>query len=310
MNPTQFWKNFNLGSEFNIAGSFIYNSLFQLNGMRNFHRDYECFEVLYNASVGIERLQKISVTLLEHNNKMNQEEFENGLITHDHTKLMQRIKKSAKIHLGPDHNKLLNLLKDFYKINRYKRYRLSSISDTNDERFLLTEFIGSGLKISINYDGVFPDVITDQMRRYFGKALIKISDLLFNLIEESAGKLGIFTTEIDSSSKAYRIFLQKDVSFQSELNFKREILIYLISNTSNDAAINYLKQIEPLYLDGSTAEYIEFLLNSIKNPSMVDELHSRYDDMSAKDRKSRILRVEPIGENLAYMDSDDENDFK
>lgn len=311
MQPTLFWKNFNLGGELNIAGSFLYNSIFHLSGMRNFHRDYECFEVLYNASVAIERLQKISIILLAHNDSVDQEEFEKNLITHDHVKLMQRIKGFLKIKLAPDHNNLLTLLKDFYKINRYDRYRLSSISNTSDERFLLTNFIGTGLKISINYEGAFPDTITDKMRRYFGKALIKVSDLLFTTIKESADKLGIFTTEMESNSKAYRIFLQKEVSFENELNFKREILIFLIANAATDRTINYLKQIDPLYLDGSTAEYIEFLLNNTKDPSMVDELHTRYEDMSAKERKKRTVIVELIGENLAYINPDEEteNDY-
>ena len=121
MQPTQYWKNFNLGGELNIAGSFLYNSIFHLSGMRNFHRDFECFEVLYNASVGIERLQKISIILLDHNDSVDQEEFENNLITHDHVKLIQRIKNLLELKLAPDHNNLLTLLKDFYKINRYDR---------------------------------------------------------------------------------------------------------------------------------------------------------------------------------------------
>lgn len=117
---------------------------------------------------------------------------------------------------------------------------------------------------------------------------------------------------MESNSKAYRTFLQKEVSFENELNFKREILIYLIANAATDQTINYLKQIDPLYLDGSTAEYIEFLLNNTKDPSMIDELHTRYDDMSAKERKMRTVIVELIGEKLAYINPDEEteNDYK
>jgi len=309
MDSSKVWKNFNLGSELQVAGTFLYNSLFHFSGMRNFNKDYECFEVLYNASVGIERLQKICIILTEHTDSLNQEEFENELITHDHVKLMQRIKKSEKINLGPDHRNLLSLLKDFYKINRYERFKLSSVSRTDDERFLFSKFIGFGLKISINYEGFYPDPITNQMRRYFGKALIKISDILFNIIKDKSLNLGIFTIEMESFSKAYKIFLQKEISFESELNFKREILIYLIANANTDSTINYLKQIQPLYLDGSIADYIEFLLNSTKNPSLTDELHSRYDDMTANEIKTRKKAIEVIGENLAYMDIDDENDI-
>ena len=57
-NPELFWKNFNLGTELQISGSFIYNALYHLDKMKNFRYEEDCFEFLYNISVGIERLQK------------------------------------------------------------------------------------------------------------------------------------------------------------------------------------------------------------------------------------------------------------
>ena len=46
--------------------SFIYNGIYSLDNMESFHNVEECFEFLYNISVGIERLQKILVILVEH----------------------------------------------------------------------------------------------------------------------------------------------------------------------------------------------------------------------------------------------------
>ncbi|WPR76258.1 hypothetical protein [Algoriphagus sp. NG3] len=311
MKPSDFWKNFNLGEELQISGAFLYNSLFHLSGTRNFHKEFECFEVLYNAAVGIERLQKVAIILSDHNDTLDQSRFEDALKTHDHFKLMQRIRKFSNFNLGPDHNRLLHLLADFYKVYRYKRFEISSVLDYNDERYILSQFISVGLKMKITYEGFYPDPITDQMRRYFGKALIKVSEILFDIIQEISRNLNLYTTEIESSSKAYRIFLQKEFTFENELNFKKEILIYLLSLENTEPVLSYLKQMKPIELDGSMGDYIEFLLNSSKDPSLIDELHSRYDDMETKEKRDRIELLKIIGENFNYIDFDEEgyNDF-
>lgn len=304
MKPSDFWKNFNLGEEFQISGAFLYNALFHLSGMRNFHKEYECFEVLYNAAVGIERLQKVAIILSDHNDTLDQSRFEDALKTHDHFKLMQRLRKFSNLNLGPDHNRLLHLLADFYKIYRYKRFEISSVLDINDERFILSQYISEGLKMKISYEGIYPDPITDRMRHYFGKALIKVSGILFDIIRETSRNHNLYTTEIESSSKAYRIFLQKEFTFENELNFKKEILIYLLSLDNSEPVLSYLKQIKPIVLDGSMGDYIEFLLHSSKDPSLIDEFHTRYDDMEAKERKDRLEVLNSIGENLDYFDNE------
>ncbi|WP_268036828.1 hypothetical protein [Algoriphagus sp. PAP.12] len=274
--------------------------------MRNFHKEYECFEVLYNAAVGIERLQKVAIILSDHNDTLDQSSFEEALKTHDHFKLMQRIRKFSDFNLGPDHNRLLHLLADFYKVYRYRRFGISSVSDHNDERYILSQYISEGLKMKIAYEGFYPDPITDQMRRYFGKALIRVSEILFDIIRETSRNHNLYTTEIESSSKAYRIFLQKEFTFENELNFKKEILIYLLSLENTEPIFSYLKQMKPIELDGSMGDYIEFLLNSSKDPSLIDEFLARYNDMEGKERKDRMEILNTIGENLNFIDFDEE----
>src|SRR5690554_5991170 len=91
--PDFLWKNFKLGTELQISGSFIYNALESFDQMEHFCNDEQIFEFLYNTSVGLERLEKIAVVLLEHNPIDNQEEFEKSLITHNHSGLLNRIKE-------------------------------------------------------------------------------------------------------------------------------------------------------------------------------------------------------------------------
>lgn len=64
MNRMEFWKNFKLGEELDISGSFIYNGLRYLHEMRTLHHETEIFEVLYNLAVGLERLLKVTVILI------------------------------------------------------------------------------------------------------------------------------------------------------------------------------------------------------------------------------------------------------
>ncbi|VWC55450.1 hypothetical protein BLA9940_02310 [Burkholderia aenigmatica] len=51
MNPSEFWKNFRLGEEVHIAGTFIYNGLRRFHELRRLDFADELFECLYNLSV-------------------------------------------------------------------------------------------------------------------------------------------------------------------------------------------------------------------------------------------------------------------
>ncbi len=44
--PNQFWKNFRLGTELQVSGTFLYNSIFALENMKSFYREEDCFEFL------------------------------------------------------------------------------------------------------------------------------------------------------------------------------------------------------------------------------------------------------------------------
>ena len=46
MDSSTFWKNFNLGTELQISGSFIYNGLLVFDEMETFYHEEEIFEFL------------------------------------------------------------------------------------------------------------------------------------------------------------------------------------------------------------------------------------------------------------------------
>src|SRR5690606_31675769 len=109
-----FWKNFRLGTELQVSGTYVYNALYFLDKLEYINHEEDIFEFLYSISVGIERIQKIIVILNEHNTETNQIEFEKGLITHDHLKLLNRIKKYSNPNFGKVHTKFLAMICKFY----------------------------------------------------------------------------------------------------------------------------------------------------------------------------------------------------
>ena len=56
MTPEEWWKNFALGMEIDAAGTFIYNGIRSLHELPTLNHPVDSLEVLYNLSVGIERL--------------------------------------------------------------------------------------------------------------------------------------------------------------------------------------------------------------------------------------------------------------
>src|SRR5665647_1495631 len=109
MNKHEAWKNFNLGEELSISGAFIYNGLRRFHEMQVLDHADEIFESLYNLSIGLERLLKIAVVLVEHKDDSDQEALEKSLITHNHLELMNRVREHCKLNLGPPHNEFLAL---------------------------------------------------------------------------------------------------------------------------------------------------------------------------------------------------------
>lgn len=89
--PTFLWKNFKLGEELHVAGTFIYSGVRSFYEARTLDLADEIFPVFYSLSIGMERLMKDAIVLLEHKDVMDQEQFEKSLITHNQRTLLARI---------------------------------------------------------------------------------------------------------------------------------------------------------------------------------------------------------------------------
>jgi hypothetical protein len=172
MTRTQYWQNFQLGTELDVACGFIYDGLRNLRDLHDFREEADVFPVLYNLAVCLERLLKVAVVLLEFTDAIDIAMFEDDLRTHNHGELMRRVKKLATVNLSTCHNEFIDLLATFYKSHRYDRFNLSSVSDTAKDKAAFIAFFGKHLRIHVTDDGflVYPRN-SPRIRAFLGKVL-------------------------------------------------------------------------------------------------------------------------------------------
>lgn len=295
-----FWKNFRLGAELQNSGTFIYNGIFHLDNIEYFRFEEECFEFLYNISVGIERLEKILIILIEHDNNIkSQEEFEKSLLTHNHLELLNRIKFERELNFGKIHTKFLGVLANFYKSVRYERFNICSVYKPSQEKEKLVEFIISELKVELTEGSQNLLENTEQVKNFLGKLINKISTILYDLIKIEARRIGTFTHEIRYNSKAYKIFIEKEFDFKNEKLMQREVFLFLLKKFPKDELKKFIDSIEPLPFEQyHTNQYIESILNIHKDGSVKDEMLSIYEDK--RPSKNRLNDILAIGSDINF----------
>lgn len=306
MDKSTFWKNFNLGIELDVAGTFIYNGLMAFNEMESFYYEVDSFEFLYNIAVGIERLEKICIILIEHDNIEDQKEFEKGLITHNHLELYKRIENKYSSNFGAVHNAFLNLLSKFYKSWRYDRYILEEAYKYSKEKDALIQFINQFYNENIKVS--FPFEITsnsNKIRKFMGRTVGKISEYLYEIIWQETYRLNIFTYEIRLDSKAGKIFLRKEFDFFKESIVWKEILIFLMHGDKNKKAIEIFDSLSPLSLDVEMiGEYLKSINSPLNRQKIIDEIYTEYKYIN--NIKERVNQLELLDEydNILYFDDE------
>jgi hypothetical protein len=309
MKNTELWKNFNLGLELNVSGAFIYNGLRRFNEIDDLNYTEDIFEVLYNLSVGLERLLKIAVILLEHNETGDQEEFEKSLITHSHLELICRVKKKTEINLGTQHNEFLGLLGKFYKSHRYGRFNIASIQSSDKERDELCGFLAKHLNVEIDPATTWYGTNNDPRYRDFLQRIVtKISITLYKTVEKTASKLNLYTYELRSGSKAQMVFYGRASGLSEEILWK-ELLVFFMNTKSTSAALDLLREIEPLNLDPELAdEYLECFRSNATKLSVIEEIEERYSEL--KNKRERIESIKLIGDPNISLESFDPDEIQ
>ncbi|MCG5498647.1 hypothetical protein [Ectothiorhodospira variabilis] len=303
MKSVDWWKNFALGMELDAAGTFVYNGVRALHGLPSLNHPVDCFEVLYNLSVGIERLLKVAIILVEHEEQVSLEQLERSLISHNTIELADRINSRRKLELANVHREFLSVLSRFYKTHRYGRYSISNIPEIDEERKLLLRFICKHGNIQMDIGDEFSLIPnSDKIRRFFGTVVKKICDEVFRVVKDRARELNIFTYEIRSDSKAMKVFYGERLDFLDEDIKKKELLLFLMSEKAKGVHRAIFQEVDALDLDPTmVASYIHALVNDVHLPYVEGEIDELY--MEMRDVKGRlgILRVID-NEHLSFDD--------
>ncbi|WP_448649548.1 hypothetical protein [Pseudomonas corrugata] len=314
MDRLDYWKNFKLLEELDISGTFIYNGLLALHELETFHTKHDTFEILYNLSVGLERLCKIAVVLIEHDSEMDQDEFEKTLITHNIEGLIKRIKNKHTIKLQSSHLELIQILGEFYKTHRYGRFTLDvAMSQAAEkERFLL--YIEKELDIEITQESIFnASQNTIRIKRFVGRKIGGIASAVFEVIQKEARGLNLYTDEMRYESKAFKVFMAKEYDFNKEETLWRELLIFFVNSKDDYRYSAIIKSVEPLDFDPALAyDYLQCLIRSRKSLVVMSEAEHHYSEL--ENPGERLAQVSLIGDpcvydNLDAGEDEDEEDF-
>lgn len=293
MKSDEWWKSFALGVELDISGMFIYNGLKAFDLIETLCHPADIFEILYNFSVGIERLYKITIILLEHHSFIDIDEFEKSLITHNTIDLFNRIKKHQKINLRDMDKEFLSILSKFYKSHRYERFNFSSLQNIDSEKIAFFDFIEKHLNIKSknNQDRLIQN--TEKTRVFIGDIIKKVTRPVFDILRNKASELNIYTDEIRWDSKAIKIFLSDKLDFIDENRCKKELILFLINNNTSGKHINILKSFEQLQLDPDlVTNHIKALLNDRYLQNVIEEIEEAYEEV--KEIKDRLDFLELI----------------
>jgi hypothetical protein len=197
MKPTGFWKNFKIGEELSVSGSFIYNGLRRYHEMQQLDFTDEIFDFLYNLSAGFERLLKIAIVLFEHSSSTEQDELERSLITHSHLDLLSRLRKHVEVNLGPPQIDLLALLSKFYKAFRYDRFLLASVFSGKNERDALCDLLRKYLNEDIpSKPSIFGTENKERYRKFIHRNALKISRKLYCIIKDRANQITTYLKKV------------------------------------------------------------------------------------------------------------------
>lgn len=302
MRPDEYWKNFNLGTELDIAGRFLFNGLQTFHEMESFATEEDVFEFLYAISVGIERLLKIAIILTEHISTIDQQDFEKSLITHAHEGLVLRLRSKHNVNFQARENEFIALLSGFYKSQRYGRYSLNSVFAPTKERDDLVKFLEKHLNIKVDVSGFFTITPNERKhRKFIGKVVSKIVNPIHEIVESEARRLNIYTHEIDYRSKASKIFLSKKFDFEEEDILQAELLAYFLSKEACGPNSQFIRDlVKPMQFDPALeGEYLAALRSNKRKINVLDELETLYDDVTNFKERRELLEASMF-ENLSY----------
>ncbi|UDQ97933.1 hypothetical protein AAEX28_13200 [Lentisphaerota bacterium WC36G] len=323
MEAKKFWQNYNLGKEIEIAGEFIVDGINIFNRIEYFSDEVKVFKFLYEVSVGIERLAKVALILLD--DSLLQEKIEKAGDTdsskhHNHIKLIQDIEKHQKLNLCQKHRALLHIFEKFYNNQRYRRleYHIKELGYTAKEIKELENFFINNFNHKKEFLTFDKEQLknNDTIKRQIYTVVSEITKELYRAVSEQARKKSIYTYEVPYNSKAGDLFLRStysssdknELKTNAELDelTKKEVIVALINHEKSKFGeseecddeieddypqpfdiIEIIKSIKPIQFDESMVGLIMALFDHHKLIDLKSMVETEYDELSNTQRKER-----------------------
>ena len=305
------FKSLNMGRELEIAGEFIYDSAKEAMSIRGLNNTYEINIILYTGAVGIERLQKIYLCLVVPD-PTDVSSMPKCLGKHNHIDLQHEVNEFSKDNLRKNAMSLLGVFADYYNNFRYANYYPGQ-----PEKNLRKLFIGflKRLNGKFNFDEPCAAVQFEEFKRFYINELGKLAVHYYSLIHEKARELNTYTYEIDSFSRAARVFwsVQRRTLYEQmilEQNATKELLLYIYKKNRGTGVFRLLDEMEALdFDDGSVNEYLEDLCAGKVNDLLidyVDDSHEDIEDIAKRKERKELLSL--IGNSSVMFDLDEEDE--
>ena len=305
------FKSLNMGRELEIAGEFIYDSAKEAMSIRGLNNTYEINIILYTGAVGIERLQKIYLCLVAPD-PTDVSSMPKCLGKHNHIDLQHEVNKFSKDNLKKNAMSLLGVFAGYYNNFRYANYYPGQ-----PEKNLRKLFIGflKRLNGKFNFDEPCAAVQFEEFKRFYINELGKLAVHYYSLIHEKARELNTYTYEIDSFSRAARVFwsVQRRTLYEQmilEQNATKELLLYIYKKNRGTGVFRLLDEMEALdFDDGSVNEYLEDLCAGKVNDLLidyVDDSHEDIEDIAKRKERKELLSL--IGNSSVMFDLDEEDE--
>ena len=142
----------------------------------------------------------------------------------------------------------------------------------------------------------------DRIRKFVGKVIGRITIKLYEIIDEEARRLNIYTYETRYGSKAFKIFTCKEFDFKAEKMLMAELLIFLINSEVNEGILGFIKSINSLEFDpGLISEYIYCLNHDLEKQNHFGELEYLFDNLPNKQERIDLQNL--VGNARLYFDS-------
>lgn len=315
MNRVEYFRNFNIGEEINLAGSFAYNAISILNTTQDIYQNDQLFLFLYNAAVGVERMQKCVLFMYGDYDESTINQFTEKLKSHGHQKLHDIIIYYTGLKLPKDQNALLLLLQDYYAQGRYSNFSFTNDYDykSHFEDYVKICYGESMVEYDIFGENTF---VTEKAKEYIGRTLGKLLNSYYELVRKKAHELNLYTYELRTGSPAEKVFLNHfpKRSLQAVNDNERislaELIIFLTNSIETTGFIDFVHSISPLELDPyMIQDFLVDIMNRQIPQDLVDTVTEIYANMSPKAVQERKEMISVIGaSNVIFFEEEDYDD--